>query len=788
MPVTPTYPGVYIEEIPSGVRTITGVSTSIAAFFGQAKEGPINKAIRLLSFADYERSFGPPHPESELATAVRLFFQNGGSDCYVVRLVKAETGAKASLVIKNEAGDQDVLKFTAKEIGTWGNELSLEVDYSTGQPEETFHVRVYRMGSDGRAKAVEEFLNCSMDIDSPRFPPHLITQESRLVDCQHVFASDAAYRGAAPGPGYSESRRPFTQNQAGRNQFAGLIAAAHNTSRFKLSIDGSAFFEVNLEDAFATGANEAQILDAIKIRINQALPPALADAVEPGFETITASPPHLNVLRLKSNTPEKKDIVIQPGSSKDLASVLMLGTDQGGIERSRYAPLRPAASGVFLSFEQLNQLACLPQNHFSKITLDGNEIDLGTKLQTTGAADNWYEGFVAAGIKNSDGLREKLAIMAAAINDAGVGWSAKVAGSRLMLQKRSGPSFAIGTIATSAANDIGAFFGTNTRYYSLGTALGTFQNAVGTQSGIEGDAPDVASYTGKESDHTGFYALDLVDLFNLMIIPKDSTLSGNDYRGLWAPASTYCKDHRALLLIDPPDGWASYREVVDPAKGIRKLRTGVVKDYSALFYPHIKVRQNGLLKPVGPAGAIAGLMARIDSSRGVWKAPAGMEATLTGALDLDVLLTDLENGVLNKEGVNCLRSFPMGIVNWGARTMDGADDFASEWKYIPIRRMALYIEESLYRGTKWVVFEPNDEPLWSQIRLNVGAFMHTLFRQGAFQGSSPREGYFVKCDKETTTQDDINRGIVNILVGFAPLKPAEFVIIKIQQIAREIET
>ena len=130
----------------------------------------------------------------------------------------------------------------------------------------------------------------------------------------------------------------------------------------------------------------------------------------------------------------------------------------------------------------------------------------------------------------------------------------------------------------------------------------------------------------------------------------------------------------------------------------------------------------------------------------------------------------------------------IGPVVWGARTLDGRDVLASQWKYVPVRRLALYIEESLYRGTQWVVFEPNDEPLWAQIRLNVGAFMHGLFRQGAFQGTTPREAYFVKCDKETTTQDDINRGVVNILVGFAPLKPAEFVVIKIQQLAGQIQT
>ncbi len=124
---------------------------------------------------------------------------------------------------------------------------------------------------------------------------------------------------------------------------------------------------------------------------------------------------------------------------------------------------------------------------------------------------------------------------------------------------------------------------------------------------------------------------------------------------------------------------------------------------------------------------------------------------------------------------------------WGARTLRGADQLADEWKYIPVRRTALFIEESLYRGTQWAVFEPNDEPLWAQLRLNISAFMNNLFRQGAFQGQTAREAYLVKCDSETTTQNDINLGVVNVVVGFAPLKPAEFVVIKIQQLAGQIQ-
>jgi phage tail sheath protein FI len=175
-------------------------------------------------------------------------------------------------------------------------------------------------------------------------------------------------------------------------------------------------------------------------------------------------------------------------------------------------------------------------------------------------------------------------------------------------------------------------------------------------------------------------------------------------------------------------------------------------------------------------------MARTDATRGVWKAPAGVDAGVMGASGLAHPMSEGESEQLNPLGINCLRTFPqVGSVVWGARTLRGANALADEYKYVPVRRLALFIEESLVRGTQWVVFEPNDERLWSQIRTSLGAFMQDLFRQGAFQGRTPREAYFVVCDAETTTQYDIDRGIVNIVVGFAPLKPTEFVVIGIQQ-------
>jgi uncharacterized protein len=186
--------------------------------------------------------------------------------------------------------------------------------------------------------------------------------------------------------------------------------------------------------------------------------------------------------------------------------------------------------------------------------------------------------------------------------------------------------------------------------------------------------------------------------------------------------------------------------------------------------------RNPILLP--PSGYVAGLYARIDATRGVWKAPAGAEAGLNGLVGLAVELSDVQHGTLNPLGVNVIRRFPAsGVVAFGARTVTSD----AEWRYVPVRRTAIMLRVSIYNGIQFAVFEPNDEPLWAQLRLNIGAFMMTLFRQGAFQGATPSQAFFVKCDGETTTQADIDAGVVNVLVGFAPLKPAEFVVVKISQ-------
>jgi phage tail sheath protein FI len=531
MPVTPTYPGVYVEEIPSGVRTITGVATSITAFMGRALRGPTDEPVTINSFADFERTFGGLQANYPMSYAVKDFYLNGGSQAVIVRLTK---GAAAS---KNAD-----LKLEAVSPGKWGDDVVVTVNdkgitqdvadrYGIAKAD-LFNLTVYENPPNG---SVEKFLN--------------------------VAVTDAA----------------------GSRRLDRVLQEESNLVRVSLKADGK---------------------------------------------------PDLPAAR--------------PTNSKD------------------------------------------------------EEDPAGTKPDPT--------KFVKlSGGGNGDAL-------------------------------------------TAAAD-----------------------------------------FEGSKDDKTGLYMLDKVDLFNLLCVPPD-TRDGDTPSAFYQTAMKYCADRRAMLIVDPPRAWSANRDKAAAAArdGLDDLcLSGTAARNAALYFPRVlesDPQHDGQIDTFVPCGLVAGVMARTDGERGVWKAPAGLDAALTGVQGLEVNLTDAENGMLNPLGINCLRAFPVfGRVVWGARTLRGADQLADEYKYVPVRRTALYIEESLYRGLKWVVFEPNDEPLWAQIRLNVGAFMHNLFRQGAFQGKTPREAYFVKCDNETTTQNDINLGIVNVVVGFAPLKPAEFVIIKLQQMAGQIE-
>jgi phage tail sheath protein FI len=296
------------------------------------------------------------------------------------------------------------------------------------------------------------------------------------------------------------------------------------------------------------------------------------------------------------------------------------------------------------------------------------------------------------------------------------------------------------------------------------------------------------------SNDYGLHLLDRVDIFNLLCVPGETDIATIQF------LQEYCYNKRAFYIVDAPQlATTSQLNSLGPAGTMsggtltgNGALTGRFSMNSAYYYPWVQAPDPLYGNRLGlfpPCGFVAGIYASTDAQRGVWKAPAGIDASLTGVLGLQYILTDLENGDLNTQAINCLRQFKVyGKVVWGARTLQGNDHAGSQWKYVPIRRLALFLESSLYDGTQWVVFEPNDETLWSQIRLNVGAFLQVLFQQGAFQGTTPQQAYFVKCDAENNPQSSINQGVVNILVGFAPLYPAEFVVIQIQQMAGQVQT
>ncbi|QKW08721.1 phage tail sheath subtilisin-like domain-containing protein [Streptomyces sp. NA04227] len=617
MPTNPSYPGVYVEELPSTVRTIQAVTTSVTAFVGHTRRGPLNQPVRVTSFTDFERRFGGLASRSAVSYAVHQFFANGGTVAVIVRVAKAGSGKAAQVVLESTQGRSEcpVLEVHAKEPGVWGNGLRVAVSYDTPNCDETFDLRVSAAAAAGTAR--EAFTNVSMDPSDGRFVETVVNAGSGLV---RVKALDSEDR---PDPSGTVSK-PF----------------------------GDELPDLEVELTVKIGEVEREFT----------LYEPDADGEAPSNVTELA---HLLERKLRA----------QPD-----------------------APGKHAFAGV-------------------QVTAFGN------RLQT-----------VAGSTDPEDTVR----------------------------------------FLGECANDLGLEASVNPPVFPL-------------CGGEDGELPGPRDLIGSEARKTGIQALRGVDDVNLLVLPELAAYeSSEDIVTVLSAAQRLCEQRRIFLIADAPATWVS----VDTARSGLAAFEPVRGNHAGLYFPHLQLTDplTGRLRAFPPSGAIAGVFARTDSERGVWKAPAGTEARLAGVHSLTVPLTDRENGLLNPLGVNCLRTFPMvGPLVWGARTLEGADARESEWKYVPVRRLALHVEESLYRGLQWVVFEPNNEQLWQQIRLNASSYLHNLFRQGAFAGGTPREAYFVKCDHDTTTDEDIENGVVNVLVGIAPVRPAEFVIVKIQQLAGQFE-
>jgi uncharacterized protein len=771
MPITPTFPGVYIEEIPSGVRTITGVSTSVTAFAGPAKRGPVNKAIRVLNYGDYERRFGGLSADSEMSYGVRQFFLNGGSEAWIVRLAYNASAATRNL----SNASAPVLEVTALDEGKSGNSIEVRVDYKSDNPGSFFNLTFnYTCGDNPEDNKSETFTNLSMNSKSTRYFETVINDVSQLVTVRTLVTS-AMFAGLGTG----ESKSGELTTGGALFDVSTKIDATHD--QFQVSVNGSSAVTVQIAPSEVTGATNLAKLNSLCSAIEtKVLANASGNPLLTGF-TCTSSAG--NRILMKSGVAgENSSVQVLPGARNDLSSRLLLGTLNGGTETEAAAALRPVempdhgtlASGTFAA----GDLTTLPDaTHTSfQISLDGYGPDIVALTETAAAGADLAArlGDLATRIQSAVRAIKPSNV---AYRDFTVALNATSDGLVLSAGTRGYGSKVV--VHAAAANDIAS----QLKLLAPDGTATPAKNAMleaGNESAIA-ESNAYSAYIGSRSTRKGIYALESVDLFNLLCLP------GITDSGILMDAVSYCVERRAFMIIDAPKNVKTPAEMATAISGTALPKS----EYAAVYYPWIKATDplnGGKPRLMPPSGTIAGLYARTDSARGVWKAPAGIEATLTGVQSVNFPLSNGENGTLNPLGVNCIRVLPVyGSVAWGARTLRGADSMTSEYKYIPIRRLALYIEESLYRGTQWVVFEPNDEPLWAQIRLNLGAFMHGLFRLGAFQGSTPREAYFVKCDKETTTQNDINKGVVNILVGFAPLKPAEFVIIKIQQIAGQIQ-
>lgn len=780
MPVVPTYPGVYIEEIPSGVHTITGVATSVAAFVGYTEQGPVDQPVHIFSYAEYERNFGGLTLDSPMSYAVNQFFENGGSEAYVVRVASGATSASLTLTASDGTA---VIQITAASDGVWGNFVQVDIDYDTINPDSYFNLTATQYISQNGQMVPgksETYRNLSMSWMNPNYFLTTINGASQLITVALVTASFAT-------AGFSESGTPTfpVTIKAGVNDTVGL------------SVDGGVTQLIQLTPRILNSSTD----------VKNALQGAFASLTSPPVVAIGAAPFANTTVSVTSATNGQTSAVrFTNGGSSDACAPLKLGIANGGIEVEGAANRRPMQNGTLggalVPFPaglpaggsidiDVCQVGGAPINSPSPITLilwpgaaptdaNGLATAINAAFLTAPAAAQPYLANASAEVDILLGQPHLRLIPGMSQGNL-----------YFKIQPNGGDTTAndlelVTPLAPPppppmpASPDAPANFG----HYQLGSGVGDTNVpwVSAAVAGNNGGPPSSITDFGDPVAKTGFYSLDTVDIFNILCFPD--VADNNAINAVLYPnALAYCTLRRAMLVVDLPKNVTT---IAGAQTWMSTAGASILDSHVVAYFPRMMeadVLQNGNVHQFPNCGAMAGIWARTDAQRGVWKAPAGTEANILGALGTAYRMNNQENGVLNPLGLNCLRTFPVfGTVVWGARTMRGADALTDDYKYVPVRRLALFLEESLYRGTQWVVFEPNDEPLWAQIRLSVGSFMHSLFAQGAFAGQTPKDAYFVKCDDETTTPLDQDQGRVNIIVGFAPLRPAEFVIIQIQQI------
>ena len=664
MPVTVGYAGVYVQEVPSGVHAIAGVSTSVALFIGRTMQGPLSVPTPCFNLTDFSRTFSMDTTFGDMPRAVYLFYANGGTQAWIMRVAPGATAAAVN-VLPEDTALGPVLTATAVSAGQLGNSIRIGVTPSALDPEGSFNLEIFSWGiSPGGARVKngrETYANLSMDPSAANYCVSVVNSASQLAQL-----TDIANRAGIQN-GFSRSGRPLTADTDANLETALKTVVTATASTFQMSVDGGAFVSPDLSTLAnaAPGQTRAQLLTLVQSAINNVLSGTGAAATAT-FDAGPAGPGGIATALLRITSAKGTNngsLRIVPAAANDVAVAWMLGPAQGGLEVSPHAPYRPAPTGVSMRIAQqagnavqvppappvaqdnLVTFGALLQNTITSITVGGKAIALGTSLQTKGAAATMFmDGNATSPNGNSGGIREKLAIIANAVNAAAAGdptfvWQATVAGDRLFLNAPSGGDDDTVTVATAPDGSLGNMFEQNVRYYSLGSggaAPGSFQQGwVAPSNGAALKVPDLPAV---------FAIVDKqVDLFNLMILPRDVDHKNSDALSLNGPASVFCQKRRALLLVDAPFGTpGGWSDVQSALSGINGARIGVVKDTSAIYMPRLQMVEGAGTVYVGASGAMAGVMARIDGTRGVWKAPAGIEADIRGIVGVEERFTDDE--------------------------------------------------------------------------------------------------------------------------------------------------
>lgn len=769
-------PGVYVEEIQSGIKPIQAVGTSSAGFIGEASRGVPGVATFVRGFADFERSFGGHQrgPAGHLALAVEGFFAAGGARAFVVRVLPQDATVGVSPTVLAGVDDvwgedRPVLRFTARGAGVWADNLRLHLLDSAAFPGRAFTLAVEWVEG-GRSRVVERYENLVLDPESPDYVVEALADSSRYVlatDLHRTEFLDADPRPLPPLP--DRSARLVTLEQ---DAFA-VPVDAEVQLRWAGPDGVGATTSVVFSSAAAQAEGGALSPDGRTVLLDRAQLSALLTAVpdfplevaEPGDGTLTITAPVATSAYLVVPPPDDSS-TFDLGATGEL-TLTVTDADGGDVrtatlDTSALAELTSAALADALTAA----VADADLDDVVAVSAAGESLALSAPPDDAGvvlalAAD--------AGTPFGE-IQSRPGAAGTEVDDLGA--------VTLVATETVRPGFPSALPALFAAvRDWGLRESSALNPDLLPATTGT--TPLRLPGGTDGTtAVNATDFAGREdaTGRTGMRAFDDVDI-QLLVIPGRTTtdmlsagMSYADRRGVFYLADGLGSDDRQFAV-----------ETADVARFVEGLPAR--SDNAAMFYPWIEVAD-----PVGtgraprrfvpPSGHVAGVFARTDRTRGVWKAPAGLEASISGALDLQHRLQDPDQDQLNPIGLSCLRQRPGGgIVNWGARTLSSDP----EWRYTSVRRTALFLIESLRRGLQWAVFEPNDVLLWGRIRGNIEAFMLGLHRQGAFQGVTPEEAFAVKCDAETNPQELIDQGIVTVQVAFAPLKPAEFVVVQLSQ-------